>query len=571
MLQAHQPFLLRWSTAEIMLAVLFLLAPIYYHPNLGGEGLRIPHNATIWLAALIFMTFSMNKVIKSKTFQLPRYFIFIAAFPILVMFSSFIAGVEQPLSWLFRIIFILGGFAFFFSLFQHELKQGRWDRLILIIALSGISHASIGLMQIWVKADMPYLLPKSPQGIPYGFFQQINNQVTYLVTVIVAVFYLGSRPILFRRQLLIQVMLVITVFMASFIVGFSGSRIGLLTLLISLPIVMLARRKYLLKNKTFALTLITILFIGFVTGITPSAGRAIDKTIAIQSGYSGAARLGIYNISLDLLAEEPLFGHGIGSFPRVFQFARPDFYAGNSDAKLPKQMVGHPHNEILQWMVEGGITALAGIVLVLIGMVMALRKNGHSRAWASVALLSPIALHTQVELPLNMSTMHWFTLILLMALPFLPLLRERSNGMTFYAKKLSTITLLVITMIFVLFLLHTVRANWDFVNFYKGKQSENPLPVAKQNPYLSEQAQWIDLSAMMYSSMQYGINENVLYFTQWGENRLKTRPDVDLFTKLLDAYEFLGNKHKYCQIAENGRDIYPQSERLIGAVNFCQY
>ncbi len=88
--------------------------------------------------------------------------------------------------------------------------------------------------------------------------------------------------------------------------------------------------------------------------------------------------------------------------------------------------------------------------------------------------------------------------------------------MTIYAQKLSAISVLTITLIFVLFLIHTLWANWDFVAFYQGKQSENPLPIAKQNPYLSEHAQWIDMSAMMYSSMQNGLKENVTYYTQWG-------------------------------------------------------
>src|SRR5690554_6813975 len=199
MTPSRQSFFSRWSPAEIMLAVLFLLAPLYYHPNLGGEGLRLPNNSTIWLVAIIFIAYSLNKVIRSESFQLPRYFIFIAAFPVLAIFSGFLAGVEQPLKWLFRVLFILGGLAFFFSLFQYRLRQGRWDRLLLIIALSGMLHAGIGLLQIWLKGDMPYLLPKSPEGIPSGLFQQINNQASFLVTSIVLSFYLASRPVLFRR------------------------------------------------------------------------------------------------------------------------------------------------------------------------------------------------------------------------------------------------------------------------------------------------------------------------------------------------------------------------------------
>lgn len=571
MSQPRQSFFFRWTPAEIMLAVLFLLAPLYYHPNLGGEGLRLPNNSTIWLMALMFIAYSLNKVIKSETFQLPRYFVFIASFPVLVVLSGFVAGVEQPLKWLFRLLFILGGLAFFFSLFQHRLNQGRWDKILMIIALSGLIHAGIGIFQIWLKADMPYIFPKSPEGIPSGLFQQINNQATFLVTCIVLAFYLASRPILFKRQRWLQSLIVLLIVLASFIIGFSGSRIGLLTLCIAIPMLLIARKRQLKRNGTFSTLLVVALLGGFATGVIPSGGRAMDKAVAMQSGYSGSVRLGIYDISFELLREEPLFGHGIGSFSREFQHAKPGFYAEHPGAKLPKEMVSHPHNELFQWMVEGGITALVGILLAVTGVTLALSKSGASRGWSYFALLVPISLHTQVELPLYMSALHWFSLLVLIALPFIHLLRSRANGMTIYGRKLSAISVLTLALIFTLFLAHTIRANWDFVAFYQGRQLENPLPIAKQNPYLSEQAQWIDMSAMMYSSMEYGLRQNVEYYTHWGEELLQHRPDIDFFIKLTDAYEFLGDKTRYCETASSGLAIYPHSERLQSVVNFCQY
>ncbi len=567
---AHQSFMSRWTPAEIMLAVLFLLAPLYYHPNLGGAGLRIPHNSTIWLVALVFITFSLNKVIKAESFQLPRYFGYLAAFPLLVILSGFLAGVEQPLSWLFRILFILGGFAFLFSLFQHNLKAGRWDRLLLIIALSGLIHAGVGLLQIWLKQDMPYLLPKSPEGIPDGFFQQVNNQASYLVTCIALAFYLASRPLLQNRLLALQLLLAVMVLASSFILGISGSRIGLLTLVIALPVILLARKIQLINNKRFSALLIVAVISGFMLGAVQSGGRVLDKTAAVQEGYTGSARLGIYHISADLLVEEPLFGHGIGSFPRVFQYAKPDFYQEQPDAKLPKEKVGHPHNELLQWMVEGGVTALLGILVATIGVLLALTKSGGSRGWSYFALLLPLSFHTQVELPFYMSAMHWLAFMILLAVPLKLFSTQRNNLMTVYAKKLSAISLLVISLILMAALAHTIRANWDFVSFYKGQQNEDPLPIAKKNPFLSEQAQWIDMSAMMYSSMQYDLRENVAYYAQWGEQLLETNPDIDLYAKLLDAYEYLDKKAAYCETAREGNLIYPRSEKMLQALNYCQ-
>lgn len=570
MKSTHQFIFSKWRFSELLLVCLFILAPVYYHPNLGGEGLRIPNNSTVWLLAIIFIAYSFLKVLRSQSFKLPKYFIYITAFPLLIILSGFVAGVEQPLKWLFRVLFILGGFAFFFSLFQHNFKQGKWDRLLLVIALSGLIHIVIGLMQIYLKEGMPYLLPKSPQGIPSGLFQQINNQATFLVTIILLLFYLVSRPILRSTGFIFKLLAAVTVLGASFIVGFAGSRIGLLALVLALPLLLLARRQYLAKNKQYTIVLLLMFLLGVTLGAVTTYGKAMDKTVAMQSGYSGSARLGIYKISLDLMSEKPVFGHGIGSFPRVFQYAKPAFYQQNPNAKLPQQMVGHPHNELIQWVVEGGITALVGILLLAVGVMLALKQNGRSRGLTYFALLLPIALHTQVELPFYMSALHWFLFIFLLVQIFNTELAIKQNKLSTFGQKFATLSTVLIALMMLIFFAHTIRANWDFIAFYKGQQSQNPLPLAKQNPYLAEQAQWIDMSAVLYSSMQYGLRDNVVIYTQWGERLLESRPDIDLYIKLADAYQFLNEHNQHCGTVTSGLAIYPNSKRLKSAFDLCQ-
>lgn len=570
MKSTHQFIFSKWHLPELLLVCLFVLAPVYYHPNLGGEGLRIPNNSTVWLLAIIFIAYTLLKVVQSHNFKLPKYFIYIAAFPLLVILSGFVAGVEQPLKWLFRVLFILGGFAFFFSLFQHNFKQGKWDRLLLVVALSGLIHIVIGLMQIYLKEGMPYLLPKSPQGIPSGLFQQINNQATFLVTIILLVFYLASRPILRSSGFIFKLLTVVTVLGASFIVGFAGSRIGLLSLILALPMLLLARRQYLEKNKQYTVLLLFMLLLGMIFGAVTTHGKAMDKTVAMQSGYSGSARLGIYKISLDLMSEKPLFGQGIGSFPRVFQYAKPAFYQQNPNAKLPQQMVSHPHNELLQWVVEGGITALVGILLFAVGVMLALKQNGRSRGLAYFALLLPIALHTQVELPFYMSALHWFLFIFLLVQIFNTELVIKQNKLSEFGQKFTALSIMLIALIMLIFFAHTIRANWDFIAFYKNRYSEQRLSVAKGNPYLSEQARWMDMTTMLYTSIEYGLDANVEYYANWGQGMLKSNPNPELFVLLAKAYEYLGERNLYCENAMLGLNVYPKEQRLRAFAKACR-
>ena len=494
----------------------------------------------------------------------------IAAFPVLATLSGFIAGVEQPLRWLFRLLFIWGGFAFFFALFQARLSQARIDRLLYLVVLSALIFAIVGIMQIWLKLGMPYLLPKNPDGIPSSFFQQINNQATYQVTAIFIAVYLSMRPWLRAGHVIKRIALLVAVLLAAYIVAISGSRIGALTLIISMLVVLPAIWQNWRKHR-LVLAVLGAVVLGILGGNLTGSDRLIDKTEALQSGYSAEARLGMYSISLGLIAESPIVGHGIGSFGPEWQYAKPGFYAQHPDAKLPKDYVSHPHNELIQWLVEGGLLALAGMVLVVVGVVLAGIKTTLNRALLYAAMLVPIALHTQVELPFYLSALHWLLFMLLLFVVMHHKVQHKKIGLTIAATNLLKYSSLSAAVILVVFYAHSVRSNWDFVEYYAGQQMQNPLPYAYQNPYLSEQARWIDLSAMMYSSIEQNIPENVRYYIVWGEELKKYRPDVGLYIKLIDAYEFLGDKTNYCSTANEGLSVYPAEGRLQNAAEFCKY
>jgi O-antigen polymerase len=505
------------------------------------------------------------------TFVLPQRFIYLAAFPILVTLSGFVTGVEQPLDWLFRLAFMWGGFIFLFALFQQRFTQGRVDRILFVVLWSGLLLGFVGILQILFTDHLPFWLPKAPRGVPSAYFQQINVQASYQVTMIAIALYLSSRPFIQRGSLIRQAVLLLSVAVAAYLIGVSGSRLGLLALLLVLVLAGIALKPLLQQKNKKLLLLLLVLAGSFSFGLLPHKHVYIDKATAVQAGYSGAARLGIYSISVDLIKDKPVFGYGIGSFPRVWQYAKPAFFADHPEARLPTQFVSHPHNELMFWLVEGGVTAVLGLLAVVLGVLITLTKLPKQRALLSAAMLLPIALHTQVELPLYMSALHWFVLLLLLFVLFRPQSQSRTLHLSAIARSSLKITSLLLTTLLMLFYVHTLRGNWDFVGFYKGEQMANPLPYAYKNPYLLEQAQWIDMSTILYSSIQNNIPENVQAYVRWGEQRLQQKPDVDLYKKLLDAYQFLGDKDHYCAVATTGLSLYPRNGRIQNAVDFCRY
>jgi O-antigen polymerase len=561
----------KFQPAEIYLFLLLVIAPIYYHPNLGGTGFRIPDNIVVWAIATLFIAHSFIKLMAQPTFVLPQRFIYLAAFPVLVTLSGFVTGVEQPLDWLFRLAFIWGGFAFLFVLFQQSLKREHVDRILFVVLWSGLLLGFVGILQILFTDHLPFWLPKAPRGVPSAYFQQINVQASYQATMIAIALYLSSRPFIQRGSLIRQAVLLLSVAIAAYLIGVSGSRLGLLALLLVLILAGIALKPFLKQKNKKLLLLLLVLAGSFSFGLMPHKNVYIDKATAVQAGYSGAARLGIYSISVDLIKDKPLFGYGIGSFPRVWQYAKPAFFADHPDAKLPTQFVSHPHNELMFWIVEGGVTAVLGLLAVLLGVLLSLTKLPKQRALLSAAMLLPIALHTQVELPLYMSALHWFVLLLLLFVLFRPHSQSRTLHLSAIARSSVKITTLLLTTVLMLFYAHTLRANWDFVGYYRGEQNTNPLPYAYKNPYLQDQAQWIDFTNVLYSSIQQNYPKNVKAFVRWGEERVQHKPNVDLFIKLIDAYQYLGDKPNYCSTAKTGLSLYPKSGRIKNAVDFCRY
>ena len=83
---------------------------------------------------------------------------------------------------------------------------------------------------------------------------------------------------------------------------------------------------------------------------------------------SAQARLFIWRTSLGFSAEQPLWGHGIGSFQRQYMLRQARYFEAHPSA--PEQMVadntGYPYNETLLALTETGLAGLAFAGFVLL-------------------------------------------------------------------------------------------------------------------------------------------------------------------------------------------------------------
>lgn len=554
--------------------VLMLVGSLYFHANIGGSGFRIPNNILVWLFASLIACWGLYHAAKNRSIVLPQYFIYVAAFPILALFSGIVAGVAIPTDWFLRLFFIWGGLLFLFALFQFNLSQRQIDQILFFTVIASLFHALIGTTQIFLGVDVPGWLPVNPSSMPTGTFQQINNQASFQVTAMLLAFWLMTRPgVRYGKNWQCWV-LIISVAFNSFIISFSGSRVAILGLLMALPLLLISRWHFIRQDKSRWLLIIMMMAVVTTAANSLEHNRGLDlvaeKAVAANAGYSGEARLGIYSITFDLIKQQPVFGHGIGSFVEAWQLAKPDFYVQHPEATLPNQRVSHPHNELIFWLVEGGIMAGIGLLSVLIGTLIALAQLPYRRRYAYAALLLPIALHTQVELPFYISSLHWFVFLFLLFLLFRPLARTHINVLSTAANKLVKLVAATGLITSSLFLSHTMAANLEFRDYIQQKADPvEPFETAMQNPYFKSLATHITMTLLFERSRQYGLEKNLALYAEWIEQELVHNPHSNYFKLAIRARLSLNEDKKSCQLTKKAQAIYPDDKTFNEILSQC--
>jgi len=298
----------------------------------------------------------------------------------------------------------------------------------------------------------------------------------------------------------------------------------------------------------------------------------LEKTTAMNAGFSGSARLSMYAIALEVIKDEPIFGHGIGSFVRVWQLAKPAFYVEHPDAILPNQRVAHPHNEIIFWLVEGGIVAGIGLLACFIAVVLSLVKLPHSRRYAYAALLLPIALHTQVELPFYISASHWFVFLLLLYVVMRPSTQRHQINLSNPATQLLKLIAILGGVTSIIFLSFTMIANLEFKRYLLKDvpKGSDPFPLAIHHPYFKELAAHTIMTSLFNSSMRYGLTDNVKLFAKWGEQELKYNPHIAIYKQTIQANVYLKQYEQACEIAQKSHLIYPNDLDSKESLSNCK-
>jgi O-antigen polymerase len=549
----------------ILFGILFLVAPFYYQPNLGGEGLFIPHNSSLWIVASWIIASASFLVYKNQQITLPKYWLGLALLPIGALVTGFVADNNNPTEWIVRITVIIGGYLFFLSLFQFQLKPKHVERSLYIILAMGLIAGAYGIIQTQTGAlNLGAIMPVSPEYKAVGIFQQVNLQASIMATLLVLTFYLASRPALKSFSLIIKITLIIAAITASFLIAYSGSRVGLISAILGLSLLAIGRWK-LMKNAKIMFSVLTLSVIFGATlgqsGLTKTTHK-LDRAIG---GVEADIRWHIYTLSWDIFTKAPITGHGLGSFQKVFQEERADYQkkGGNNLERSPR--FSHPHNEIIFWLVEGGMIAIIGIITAAICTFLQLIKLGWQRGFGYAALLFPIAFHTQVELPFYISNTHWLLLLLLLFITHQSNKREiKTTTLSVSAQRTLPIFFLIIAITGSVSLVNTQVANAGIVNYLKRNQSHPTyLQSSLESTYFREYTTYLLLRREMIIGIQSSETQPAENYIAWATESIKTIPAISSYRDLVVAYNSLRKIDQRDQTLEKALGIYPRDESLL--------
>ena len=539
------------------LVLLFAVAPLYYQPNWGGRGLELPFNFATWAVAVLLIACITIIVTLRKTLYLPRGFLFFISIPVIIFLNGLIMGASQPAAFLFREMYIWGGLLYFFALFQFRLKPGQVDWILLLIVLTTIIHSALGVLQIFFTDVIGNWYATSDDGAPRGVFQQRNAQATFLVTVLAMAMYLLSRPIAGRFSYWVSGLVILSVAINSFVIVYSGSRVGLLASVALLLILVIFRRRQFLNNKILVVLAFVALTSGALLGQGGFEDRAADRPVSLEEG----SRLTMYSIALELVAQKPLQGHGIGNFLRVWNLQSGDYFARNPEAILPTYL-DHPHNELVFWMIEGGLIIVSGILATIFYVFYCIFRCGLQRGAGYTAMLLPITLHAQVEQPFYLSSVHWFLWLFLLFMVMRHRVIKLNVIVSDAATRLIQATSLVASLGVLYFLLSTARAQVDITAYLSQAAKPPYLQVALDNLYFRFYAEELAMRSRLYQGINTENSEQVRQYLEWSAERAAIHPKLKLFEDMINAYVYLEDDVSRCNVIDTAIRMYPQNRVL---------
>jgi O-antigen polymerase len=281
----------------------------------------------------------------------------------------------------------------------------------------------------------------------------------------------------------------------------------------------------------------------------------------------------MFRDSLRMIATNPILGWGYGGFEYNFQHFRINQHPPTAVTEIAR----HPHNEILLWVVEGGVVALIGIILMLLGSLTIVRQAfrhdrialaiGQWSAGVPTALcitLLPITLHTQLEYPFYLSALHAGVFLVLLALAD-RLSVEQYRLLSPTSHRIITTTLLTLALSSIVVMGFAFKGKQAIAQVETfGMEDIQPLKNLSRLSRWTQQER-INFDEHLNILLTYNLTgDNALLdkYRYWAQGYLTRRIDKHVYANLIRILQFQANNTLAEHYRRDAVRLFPDDARF---------
>ncbi len=536
-------------------------------PTPGGIGLYLSPNIISWIFISLIMSLGIWQISKNRKLLLNNIQIKVALGFLLLSIPA-IYPHSNIYYYLPRIIAFGIGIIFFTVLSQFKFTHAQKISVLFILLIGVAIEAMLGALQYYIllKFDINITGYTPIAKIPYGTFTQKNVMASFMATGISLSLFLlkNTESNIATNKKPYTIFCYFCIFICTLLIVLQHSKTGYVALLLVLLFFIPRFFNSKLHNKNIFISLI----LGFSIGIFSNV--LSEKQNKSPTLVQDKHRMTMYRVSLEMIKEKPLLGFGYGNFERNY---RETYIKNMKDGKIikaPQNSLIHPHNEILLWIIEGGIIAFLGILVILYSYISTLTLSKIQTQLPLIALITPILIHTQLEYPFYISICHYIYFIFLFWF-----ITDATNEKKVIqlrhpiSLKLISIIIPLIIIPFMLTTLHTsyLMDKYKQTGFSKNDYIHKIINKLSWNEYITITLQTESLRNGFKLKDPAKLNN----YINWGKEYVKNRPREEIYQNMIIAIETLENvkmpidyNEKQTLFTDAAR-LYPSNKKFVSA------
>lgn len=528
----------QWAIFSFGLYFLILLH--HFQLNQGGSGLNHPMNPLGWIIVSVVIACALVQIARSGQFRF-NYLSKNFAIACLILLIPLVYSGETGWYSHQRLLGLFAGLALLFAIQQLDFKRRDYFKIFFFIIIATCIESTLGLLQYYVLPFFPELNLNAAR--PSALFYQPNVAASFFV--IGALLSLVALQRSLKKKSILCYVCYFCTLTCAIAIGLLQSRTGYIAAIVG-SILLLSHSSA--TNKKWLATVTLGILISI---ISINSLERFSRSSEVY-GHPGL-RVQIYTDSLEIIAKRPLMGHGYGSFiPAYLEHQAAKLNKNNTDeAYRPAYRIDHPHNEVLLWLVEGGLIALAAILLIFFTICRVLYRAQRQRLLL-LALLFPFAFHTLTEFPFYQSIAAWMVFITLCAFAL-----PQTQRLTFSTSKASVYHLsagLLVTI--TTFYMVSILISQERVS----SATEDPQSAATLNtalPFVSDSFIELRNQQRLSISMQRGLDSEVNFYLNWADKMNLVAPRPNRYKNQLLAALYFKQIELAHNILTRAKALYP--------------